>query len=451
MKTSRTLILLAISLIGVGSVQAQRVPQRALRTYIPPDQLVSFLPSTPMDTYIELVNPIFERVTGKTVIDPDGMAFEIGIPLQAMHFLDATEMVLAYNGYVLRETDQYFMVESDAPDLPDPTPPAGTTIDPATGAAVVGPATLATKQVRISAVLFELNHTKARDSGINWSVIFGEASAAAAAGGGSTSSGGGAQAGLNFFLKTDKLFEPLDDILISPSQVDLKDLKSIIQLAEASGVGETIASPEITVQSGQKGNFQSGQDIPIQKLDFSGNTVTELLQTGIIIDVTPTIITELTPDSTEVDIVHLEVSVERSSSRPSTAGPIIDRSQAGTQVVSLNGEQVMIGGLYSTDESVSRRGVPFLKDLPGWFFGLKYLFSRSQTTVSQKELLMVLQADIVEPLLTRSTQPYQEDLLERRRKQVQDALRRFNEQVQQSQEKPNRYLKESGMKDSGSK
>lgn len=443
MKTTRIAILLVVALVGASTVQAQRVPQRALRTYIPPDQLVSFLPSTPMSTYLQLVNPIFARVAGKEVIDPDGMDFEIGIPLQAMHFMDATEMVLAYNGYVLRETDKYFMVESAAPvDPVDPVTP-GMTIDPATGTAVPGLASLATKQVRISAVLFELNHTKARDSGINWSVIFGEASAAAAAGGGSTAAGGGGQ-GLNFFLKTDELFKPLNDFLISPTQVDLKDLKSLIQLAEASGVGETIASPEITVQSGQKGNFQSGQDIPIQKLDFSGNTVTELLQTGIIIDVTPTIITEMSPDSVEVDIVHLEVSVERSSSRPSTAGPIIDRSQAGTQVVSLNGEQVMIGGLYSTDESVSRRGVPFLKDLPGWFFGLKYLFSRSQTTVSQKELLMVLQADIVEPLLVRSEKPYQQDLLERRRQQVQNALRRFNEQVNANREKPTRYNGQGG-------
>jgi type IV pilus assembly protein PilQ len=438
MKTPRIALLLLVALVGVSTVQAQNVPQRALRTYIPPDQLVSFLPSTPMSTYLQLVNPIFARVAGKEVIDPEGMQFEIGIPLQAMHFMDATEMVLAYNGYTLRETDKYFMIESAAPvETADPIP-SGMTIDPATGAAVAGVASLATKQVRISAVLFELNHTKARDSGINWSVIFGEASAAAAAGGGATAAGGGGQ-GLNFFLKTDELFKPLNDFLISPNVVDLKDLKSLIQLAEASGVGETIASPEITVQSGQKGNFQSGQDIPIQTLDFSGNTITTLLQTGIIINVTPTIISELSPDSVEVEIVHLEVTVERSSSRPSTAGPIIDRSQAGTQVVSLNGEQVMIGGLYSTDESVSRRGVPFLKDLPGWFFGLKYLFSRSQTTVSQKELLMVLQADIVEPLLTRSEKPYQQDLLERRRQQVQDALRRFNEQVNANREKPNRY------------
>jgi Bacterial type II and III secretion system protein len=435
--TTRTLFLLLTLVMSAATVQAQRVPQRALRTYIPPDQLVSFLPSTPMDTYLELVNATFERVTGKRIIDPDGLDFPIGISLASMHFLDATEMVLAYNGYFLRETEQYFMVESETLALPDPDPVG--LLDPATGLALVGPASLMTRQVRISAVLFELNHTKARDSGINWSVIFGRARASSAAGQSATPGGGGQS--LNFLLKTDKLFEPLKDILIAPSTVNLKDLKSIIQLAEASGVGETVASPEVTVQSGKVGNIQIGQDVPIQKLDFSGNTITELLSTGIIINVTPTIISELSPDSVMVDIIHMDVKVEKSSSSPSSAGPVINRSQAGTQVVTLNSEQVLIGGLYSTDETVSRRGVPFLKDLPGWFFGLKYLFSRSQTAVTKKELLMVLQADIVEPLLARASQPYQEDILSRRREQVQEALRRFNRQIQEAKDKPTAYVR----------
>jgi type II/III secretion system protein len=443
MKPSRLLLLLIAALLWAPGAQAQRVPQRLLRTYIPPDQLVSFLPSTPLNTYVELVNPIFQRVSGKAVIDPDGLDFPIGIAVASMHFLDATEMVLAYNGYHLRETEQYFMIEPDVPVAPvDPLAGQGATIDPTTGAAVAGPASLTTRQVRISAVLFELNHTKARDSGINWSVIFGQASAASAAGGrgsGASGTGGAASQSLTFFLKTDKLFDPISDAVIAPSRVNFKDLKSLIQLAEASGIGETVASPQVTVQSGIKGNIQIGQDVPIQTLDFSGNTITTLLSTGIIIDVTPTVITELGPDSTLVDIIHMDVSVEKSSSRPSTAGPIIDRSQAGTQIIALNGEQVLIGGLYSTDETESRRGVPILKDLPGWFFGIKYLFSRSQTTVTRKELLMVLQADIVEPLITRINQPLQDDILNIRREQVQEALRRFNARVQEDAAKPNRH------------
>ncbi|WP_369407484.1 hypothetical protein [Rhodothermus marinus] len=44
---------------------------------------------------------------------------------------------------------------------------------------------------------------------------------------------------------------------------------------------------------------------------------------------------------------------------------IIDRNTADTQVLLLDGEQTIIGGLYSTRESISRKGIPFLKDLPG--------------------------------------------------------------------------------------
>ncbi len=440
MKASRLTLFLLAALLGSSTVLAQRVPQRILRTYIPPDQLVSFLPSTPLNTYLELVNPIFTRVAGKAVIDPDGQDFPIGISISSMHFMDATEMVLAYNGYYMRETDQYFMVEPDVPDLPaGALAGQATTIDPGTGASVVGPADINSKQVRISAVLFELNHTRARDSGINWSVIFGEAGAAAAAGGsGGAATGGASAQSLNFFLKTDELFAPISDAIIAPSLVNFKDLRSLVQLAEASGIGETVASPQITVQSGVKGNIQIGQDVPIQRLDFAGNTVIDLISTGIIIDVTPTVITEMGPDSTLVDIIHLDVSVEKSSSRPSTAGPVFDRSQAATQIIALDGEQILIGGLYSTDETESRRGVPILKDLPGWFFGIKYLFSRSQTTVTRKELLIVLQADIVPPLITRLGQKLEDDILTRRRQQVQEALRRFNAQVQESAEKPER-------------
>ncbi|MBN4056275.1 general secretion pathway protein GspD, partial [Rhodothermus sp. AH-315-K08] len=101
MKASRLIIFMLAALVGSSTVQAQRVPQRILRTYIPPDQLVSFLPSTPLNTYLELVNPIFSRVAGKAVIDPDGQSYPIGIPISSMHFMDATEMVLAYNGYYL--------------------------------------------------------------------------------------------------------------------------------------------------------------------------------------------------------------------------------------------------------------------------------------------------------------------------------------------------------------
>src|SRR5690625_6231710 len=82
-------IIAALLIVSISPdpASAQTQPsQRHLRTYIPPDQLVSFLPSTPFDQFIEFVNPIFLRVTGKTIVDPDENSMPIGISIAGLHF-----------------------------------------------------------------------------------------------------------------------------------------------------------------------------------------------------------------------------------------------------------------------------------------------------------------------------------------------------------------------------
>lgn len=445
------LVVLSIFAIAmctaVPGVHAQDAAERQIRTYIPPDQLVSFLPSTPFDTFVEFLNPIFKRVTGKEVIDGESRETPIGISISGMHFLDALELVLQYNGLQYREAQRYFLIEAvaDTPVIRDANPVlAATSGNRASGVGgtgnTVSPATLDTRQIEINAVLFELNHTKARQSGIDWSIIFGSASGGSGgtSGSGSSASGSAQDGALSFSLKTDKMFSGLDDILLSPDKINFSDLNRLFRVAETQGFGNTVASPSVTVQSGQEGNTQIGSDVPIQIRDFSGNTVTELFKTGIIVNVTPTIITEALSDTLgapTLDFVHLNVNVEKSGSRPSAAGPIIDRSSANTQVVLLDGEQTVIGGLYSTDETVSRSGIPILKDLPGWFFGLRYIFGKSQKQVTQKELVIALQARIVDPVRVRMTQQMPQDMLEQQRAAIRRALEQFNAGVSKDVEK----------------
>ena len=121
------------------------------------------------------------------------------------------------------------------------------------------------------------------------------------------------------------------------------------------------------------------------------------------------------------------VKVEKSGSRPSASGPTIDRSLANTQLLMLDGEQTVIGGLYSTEESVSRRGVPFLKDLPRWFFGLRYVFGRTQSTVTQKELVISLEANVVDPIRERMARGLPSELLQSQREAVRRTLERFDQ------------------------
>ncbi len=443
-KTAAYLLILvaATTVTSQLPVHAQDVAQRQIRTYIPPEHLVSFLPSTPFDTFIEFLNPIFKRATGKEVIDTESRSNPIGLSISGMHFMDALELVLQQNGMAFRETERYFLV-SEAPQDPpirgNESIVAGAFVPRSETLAVSALAGLDTRQIEINAILFEVNHTKAKQSGIDWSVILGSTGAnAAATGGGGGGDAQGSENSLSVSLKTKELFSSLDNVLETPDKINFSDLNRLFRIAEAEGIGETVANPSVTVQSGVEGDLQIGSDVPIQIRDFSGNTVTELFKTGIIVNVTPTLIQEALADtfgSPVMEFIHLDVEVEKSGSRPSAAGAIIDRSKATTQVVLLDGEQTIIGGLYSTDESISRSGVPILKDLPGWFFGLKYVFGKSQKQITQKELVIAIQVRLVDPIRTRMARMNADNLLEERRQSVQDALRRFNEGVEDKVDK----------------
>lgn len=431
-------LFVVILLLAHGLAHAQsNPPRRVVRTYIPPDQLVSFVPTTPFDQFVDILNPIFKRETGKMLVDPDSHKESIGIPISVMHFMDAFELVLEQRGLGFRETDGYFVIE---PIVQATEGVATVAAVGATTAVRSGTqkgeilATRDTREIQINAVLFEINHTRARDLGLDWNVLFGEGGGSGTSGGGSgggQGSGSGGQSGGMFYLNTSRLNESFGDAVISPTSMSFAQLTSFLRAYETQGAGETVANPQITVQSGEQGRIQIGSDVPVNTRDYAGNTVTQFFSTGTIVDVTPTVITEPVNEDTAngetIDFIHLNVTVEKSSSRPSTAGIIIDRNQAATQVLLLPGEQTVIGGLYSTEESISRRGVPILKDLPGWFFGLRYLFGHNTRSVIQKELLIVLQADMLDPLMTRSQRPYDDELIRQRRTKVKDAIERVSD------------------------
>ena len=67
----------------------------------------------------------------------------------------------------------------------------------------------------------------------------------------------------------------------------------------------------------------------------------------------------------------------------------------------LDGEETIIGGLFINEETNDRQGVPFLKDLPWWFFGLRYVFGFETKTVRKKELIILLKAELLPSLQDR--------------------------------------------------
>ncbi len=399
----------------LSTASAQEPTQRMVRTYVPPDQLVSFQSTVPFDQFIETLNPIFKRVTGKELVDPEGRTMPIGVTIVGQHFFDALALVLQRNGFAYRENERYFVVHEPAAEevylqqsrnsVDRPAPETGTN-----GATI----SLGTREIQINAILFDFNVTKARELGMDWNI------------------GGGLEGDL-VKLKTDGFFDLFGGAVEGPAQIPLTSLSQLFRAFEENGLGNTLANPQITVTSGVQGSIQIGSDIPIQTRDFSGNTITQFVQTGTIVKVTPTLYEEpadTAPGSDVVDFVHLDVIVEKSGGRATGSGtPIIDRNRSETKVLLLDGEQTVIAGLYSTDQTTLRRGIPLLKDLPPWFLGLRYLFGYEQTITQQRELLIVLQARVVDSLADRNGRaPLDEgELLRLQRERMQRDIRQAGE------------------------
>ena len=142
------------------------------------------------------------------------------------------------------------------------------------------------------------------------------------------------------------------------------------------------------------------------KANVAGNVTDNFIHTGSIITVTPRIYNDQ-----GIDYVLLTLEVERSTGFPGTVSTEIQKTNAKTQVLMLNGEETVIGGLFSNETKTERIGIPFLKDLPWWVLGLRYLTGSDKETVTKKELAIVVKVDLVPTLRERLAFPNGENVL----------------------------------------
>ena len=436
-------VALLAALVAAPALVPTAAAQRAgsdgiVRGYVPADELVSFPASTPMNQFFRLVNPTFFRVTGKRVVDPQDRTDPIGVSLSGVHFIDAFELVLDRHALDFTESEGFFVVTE--PSLVATTTD-GQSADPIGAAAPLAappvelPATADTREIRIDAVIFQLNSRRAREVGANWPALFGEAVQSAGAGGGNlggTEGDGGAVGGTRFFVNAGSFFDALDGFIeASSDRVELSQILNVFRYFEEQGYGQTVATPFTVVQSGQQGRLQSGQDVPVTVRDFQGNAITQFFSTGTIIEVTPTLIVD-ERDGAPVEFVHLDVKVEKSTAIPSGDGIAINKDNVTTQLPMLSGEMRAVGGLTSTDETTVRRGVPVLRDIPV----LNFFFSYKQRQVVQNEIIIVLRARVADDLRTRRTQELPRALLQRERVDAEERVRRFGIEPLPQPERP---------------
>lgn len=178
-------------------------------------------------------------------------------------------------------------------------------------------------------------------------------------------------------------------------------VQALFSAFEADNLGEVLATPFTKVVDGQEGRVQVGQDFSIKQRDIAGNVTDQFFSTGTILIVTPTVI-----EINDTSFIHLEIDVERSSAQPDVVSTIINKQEASTQALLLDGEATAIAGLYRSEETKVRRGIPILKDLPPWFFGLRYLFGFNSDDLVENELVIIVQASLEKTLKERASEQF---------------------------------------------
>jgi general secretion pathway protein D len=375
----RHLLILILLLCAASiSMSQERFP---VREYTPPEELISIDATATFTQAIEIFNNASKRFRNKPIIYDGESKDKIGINIMHMHWFDAFELVLKALGHWYTETEDITRVYA----LSKQASKSGET-------AVKAAEVLQTREVQISAVFFEANRSELERLGLDWYLTNNTPSTSigvlnSVTGTTSFTAEGGGEG------KTEIETGNITTLAIGNGTVELL---AALKAFQSENLGELISSPNITVRSGETGRIQVGQDISIKQKDFAGNTTEKFFSTGTIIEVTPTVLVQ---DS--IEFVKLDISAERSTALPDVISTIINKTLANTSVVLIDGEETVVGGLVSNEAKHVRRGVPFLKDLPWWVFGLRYLFGYEETTVDKKELIIVLKANIVPSLQQR--------------------------------------------------
>jgi type IV pilus assembly protein PilQ len=378
--------MLVVCLIWLGAQDAlgqaglSPAEKKGIAGYTSPQELVSISASTPMDKALAAISEVSKKTINKIIIDTERRTMPINVDIQGVQWRDALDLIVRKNGLEYAEYDTYLQIigaEASAPQ-------SGTT-GPAQEAALGiarEVASFRSREIQISAVFFEANLTKLDEVGINWTFMK------------STSD-----------YAVDIAFQGADQVSSSIFKADVTpkisfaNMNFVAKVFSDYKLGEILSGPQLIVRSGEQGRIQVGQDFSIRERDFAGNLIDKFYSAGTIITVTPQVILEQ-----GVSFVHMVVDVERSSVTPGQVSTIVNKTKATTNVLLLDGEETIIGGLYNNEVTNVRTGVPFLKDLPWYIFGLRYLFGYDKEQVDKKELVILLKAELVPTLQERIAQ-----------------------------------------------
>ncbi len=344
------------------------LPLSAQETSAETEDVVNLSQDATLNEAIRVLETRSLKYRNKNLLNLSSYNGPVGVPLNNIPWFKAAELIALNNNLAIQESPGFFAFINAK--------------DTAEGASVLAGPDINTKQVRINAIALVADRAYLKSLGIDWSTVFdGKVTVNA------DFSGAGQVPSSLFSLGGDT------DFAINGTQIELSTLLKAI---ESNQKGSVIAKPNIMVSSGNTGFIQVGQDVSVKTVDDAGNTTDTFFATGVILEVKPTIV-----PIGDTEVVHLTISIERSSATPGNISTIINKSKSKTELVLYDGEETVIGGLYDTDTIHTRGGIPILKDLPWWVLGLRYLTGYNKVETKERELVIVIRPDIVDNAVDR--------------------------------------------------
>lgn len=169
------------------------------------------------------------------------------------------------------------------------------------------------------------------------------------------------------------------------SVMDTFRLDMAISALETSGQGQIISSPTVTTQNNQQAEIIQGRQIPVQTV-ANFTTTTRFVNAALELRATP----QITAEGTIIMDIEIRNNAADFANLVNGIPPITTQS-ATTTVMVIDGGTTVIGGIYRTEDSITREKVPLLHKIPI----LGGLFKNFARTRQKRELIIFITPRII--------------------------------------------------------
>ena len=154
MKTIVTYFILSLFL--VLQIFPQKYWERRFKDYTNPDELVTMSETLPFNQAVDLLSKVSESITGKRIVSAIEKTDPIGVEIVNLPYDKAMLIIVQYANLIFEEKQDIIVINSRG-IAEQRSPETYASVD--------------SREVKISAVFFEMDVQKSKAIGIDWNVL----------------------------------------------------------------------------------------------------------------------------------------------------------------------------------------------------------------------------------------------------------------------------------------